>query len=96
MKKALLIVLAAVVVVGAGVLSVRHYRSYKNQQILKSQQTANVEAQKQAQEQQAQIARESELRGKIQRLVVECQKGKAIYDTLPAYTKAKVKAPTCL
>lgn len=91
MKKILLIALAAVVVVGGGVLAVRHYQTYKtNKQ--RSDAIAAHQAEVEQQEQAQKLAQAVE---DFQLQHTECLKGKAIYDTLPAVTKAKVQAPNC-
>lgn len=92
MKKLILIAVAAIVVIGAGVLSVQHYHKYQN----KKQATAIS---------QAQTAKEAQYKadkaiidlqaGEISRLQGECQKGATAYAQLPVVSKTKATAPVC-
>lgn len=91
LKKVLIIALAVAVLAGVGVLSVQHYRQYKNKQ----DHAKAVTAQNVAIEQKAVIDHQTRLQAAYDKLYVECGKGKAAYDQLPALTKAKTPLPDC-
>lgn len=95
MKKILLTVLSAVVLLGVSVLSVDHYQKYQNKQTQNEQAAAAQKVDELTALKNADNKQYSELVGQFNALRVECEKGKAAYDTLTPVQKAKTAAPVC-
>lgn len=95
MRKALLTAVATFVVIGAGVLAVRHYNQYQNLQNNTEQAAAEAEAnalaeaeKKHSADREAWVAEQNELR-------VECEKGKAAWDELTSFQRRAIEEPVC-
>lgn len=94
-RKILLVALAAVVVLGAGVAATLHYEKYQNKKSAEAQATQQVEANKVAEVKAAADAEYQALVGRFNALRAECDKGKVAYDQLPTYLKNRVPSPVC-
>lgn len=94
MKKLILIAVAVLVVIGAGVLSVRHYNKYQTKVARENTAKAEAEA-KQASEAKAQAqAREARIFDEYTRVRQECERGMGLVIYVPAYLKKTVQTPT--
>ena len=93
-RKAVLLVVAAVAVIGAGILSGYHYQNYKNQQNKITQKALAVEASEDA-ELKALKAGRAEVVTNYNILRIECEKGRAAYDALTNNQRTKVLIPIC-
>lgn len=90
-RKILIVVVAAGLLSAAGVLSVRHYHTFKAKQDA-LQHAAQVAAAKQAQ------AKQAERLGFIadfEKVETSCTEGLKAYQLLPAVVRAKLPAPDC-
>lgn len=94
-KTTALIVLAAVMLAGAGVLSVRHYHQYKNIQMHQAQAAAQAKADELARVKANDAAEYRGLQTAYSKAVAECQKGQQAYASLTPLVRAKVPAPSC-
>ena len=93
MKRILLIVLAAVAVVGAAGLSVRHYNKYQNKVAQENQVRAEqlaIVAEVQKAEAEAKQARILDQYTKVR---IECEKGKGYYARLTVIQRQGIQAP---
>lgn len=94
MKKILPVALAAVVVVGAvmlAVLAVEHYKNYQNKN---TQKGPTVEEQLRSDVSKSQA--ETKLyKDAYEQVRLECEKGRAAYDSLTVFAKRTQSQPVC-
>jgi hypothetical protein len=91
-KNVVLAVAAVVVVAGAGVLSVQHYRHY---QAVRAAAAQAAKAQAAAQD-KAQAAQKQQAVAEFERVYANCNVGDAAWKALPAVVRAHVGAePNC-
>jgi len=95
MKKLLLTAVTALVIVGAGVLSVRHYNQYQTYKNNTVEAAASAEADAVAQaKSEAAVVRE-QFRKLHDQLRVECEKGLEAYESLTSFEKKSLEKPQC-
>lgn len=95
MKKLLLTAVAVLAVLGAGVLSVRHYNQYQNLKNNTEQVAAQAEADASAEAEKRHVADRKEWVKDQNGLRVECEKGLAAYDSLTTFEKKALDEPDC-
>ncbi len=95
MKKLLLSVVAIVAITVGGWLAADHYQNYQNKNQAKQQVVVDAKASEIAQIRLSAAAETREWKNKYSAQVTECQKGKAAYDSLSAFSKSKMAAPQC-
>lgn len=93
MRKLILIALAVLVVMGAGVLSVRHYNKYQTKTARENALRAEAEAKKASEAKAQAQAREARIFDEYTRVRQECEKGLGIVPYVPAYLKKTVQTP---
>jgi predicted negative regulator of RcsB-dependent stress response len=91
MKKILLLAVAVLVLIGAGVLASRHYQRNQNKE--KAAETSEINTANQALE--AQKAKNAELLAKYEILRVECERGQDYYGKLTVAIRRTVDPPNC-
>lgn len=95
MKKFILIGLSIVVILAGGALAVNHYNEYQTKEALASQVAAEELAARVETEKNEQVAKVERLTTHIETLRIECEKGKASYVELSAYTTPSAPDPQC-
>ena len=90
MKKYLLIAVATLVVLGAGVLSALHYQKYQTKQV----QAQVSKETKLTQELAVEKAKHAKLVGQYEKLRTECERGSGAYGSLTPAQAAKIKVTT--
>jgi len=97
MKKYLLIIVAALVVLGAGVAVSLHYKKYQNKQVHAQRVQEDKEA-RLAQELEAEKAKNASLLTQYETVRIECEKGLGAYGLLNTIQTAQIgvtEAPVC-
>ena len=91
MKKIITLAVVALVAIGAGVLSMRHYNQNKPNKV----NAAQSEIDRLTQELEAERAKSALYLTKYDVERIECEKGKAAYDILSTAQAKRLHAPQC-
>lgn len=95
MLKLIVMVVISATLVSAGFLAVKRHNEYQTQKQHDTAVAQKAASEAQAKEQASATAERTKLVDKYNKLLVECQKGKANFDQLPKNLQKPVQNPSC-